>query len=401
MMKALLFCTLLLLADHVAQAAAPLRGTAAPVSTRASIGDCYNGLHNAVPPPSRGMVDLNGFGYAVCTVSVSNATIFAEMCGEVLTVNGNNNNIFSCTLQGYGHGHGRYRINGNYNYFALPHIQSGAIDVQGSGNRLLFAAWSSTHDANSGNIYYYQTADPYAAYALWNVDPGGVRDKIFRDKVNIYNALIASGCRPGTGCESRVLSYSNSGREGEHIVKAPLLPPRQQLIIDFFDCDPTANITLAAFLAHTAIETPPPAFPAVPAREPIGPYPSPHLLTPNSLEIVWLGEYNVNPAAGPPRGMNLVTAPAIFDAWSYATNYANGYPTLQMCLGSGRWTNNRSCIAKTGNQEQPNGILEWIVSQNIRAGGTYRDTITLTLTNPSGGSAVVRKPISYTAGVCP
>jgi hypothetical protein len=68
-----------------------------------SIGTCYNGTTLQVPAPERGIVDLSPYGYSICTLRVSGATIYSRYGGAIISITGDNNNL-ETEHHGWGHG---------------------------------------------------------------------------------------------------------------------------------------------------------------------------------------------------------------------------------------------------------------------------------------------------------
>ena len=250
---------------------------ALPVSHAAarSIGTCYNGTIITVPAPEGGIVDLNPYGYSICTLTVSGATIYSRYGGAIISITGDHNNL-EAEHHGFGHGHGRFQIIGNNNYVALGY-SGGNIDVVGTGN--VFNVWdtfTTEHFKCSGS--YPTCGNKWVVQGrggdwIWGANPNqGVQGLPNHDIFDLVMPLTTAGC--GYGCDPRTLSRYIGNGPGNHIYDIPTLKGANGPVVYFFDCSGGSS-TLDRFLANNAIlpgPTPeiwPPAEPA----EAIPPWP--------------------------------------------------------------------------------------------------------------------------------
>lgn len=357
-----------------------------------SIGYCYNGFNHGVPPPLNGVVNLNGYGYAVCSIAVSGATVVNQLDGSILSVSGDNNRIFSGYVRNPSRQfHGRYEIKGSGNYLFLG-AASGNIDITGSGN--VFNVWDTfaTEHGSGGNTWYVRGN---GGDWIWNNDVG--RAQRFLDKVDLSHVLDLLGCKPdrSAGCEEQVLTLSDAGGHHELRQVGRILPGNGPILY-FFDCDPANNVALSAFLRNTVARATP-NFPDPPPKESVPDWPAG--IARDSMRVIWLGPLTL--MAGPRKGglAWLSTAPIIYDPWSYAN--ANSKVTVTLSLERETWSGGRSSVTKTDTQAVVN---EWIVSQRVKIRpGASSDMIVVEATNLASPpySVTYKKPVAISwPGAC-
>ena len=335
--------------------------------------------------PAGNVINVPNFG--VYAYHVSNTTIISPWSGIILTVAGSNNTI---RLGGVGgHGHHRVQLIGSNNVLVLG--SPGAfVDISGgSGNVVLTAVGAADTLVTShscGNRFVPNGTSGF--YDIWD-NPGQNQGITYCNHADLSQALTAFGC--GFGCDpATVLSYAFPNRpEGQHMAIF-----KGGKDFQFYDCSGNYS-TLAQFIAHSIVPGRTPESWPEPALKALAP--DYGATTPNDIRIGFNAPLNYTQ-----YGHRDLFGPWIFDAWSYQ-NKQNVSVTLCAVAGKVKLPTvaQGTCSGPvTGSQQKINEYLS--AASYIPAAGITRDSLTMTVTNPGGGSASVTAPVAISFGkLCP
>ena len=252
-------------------------------SPPATIGTCFNGVNNQVPPPPSGTVDLNGYGHAFCNIAVSSATVLQGSSGSSLNVTGSSNNIFGDYTASGAFGHGRFAIAGNSNAVIAGVTSSGSTSQASGAGNLDTTGTNNAFEFANTFVSYHGTVTGTTAYAIgnggtwtWKVDGQADQGATNPLTYNVYPALTGTppyglGCSPAAlaACVSSNLQLTNSGTTGFHqLGQTGTIMPGNGPIVYFGDCSANNTTLTNMFGGSGSFNYTTPSLPAVPAGEP-------------------------------------------------------------------------------------------------------------------------------------